>query len=112
MGQSIRAYSARQIRRLLKTAKDADPDIQHEILFIVEAWLLNHLGRENKIEYFGPDEIEALATALGDVRVQLDLSDDNDPLVALAARRIIKLAQHGVSDRTELRDLALRSMRN
>src|SRR5215471_14246094 len=106
---SIRAYSAGQIRDLLRTAKEADPDLQQEILSIVETWLLNALGQEEKLEAFGPDDIDVLATVLGDVRAQLSLDDNNDPRVTLVARRIINLAQHGVRDRVELCELALRS---
>jgi hypothetical protein len=108
---SIRTYSASQIRGLLRTAKEADPDLQQEMLSIVEAWLLDALGQEKKLEAFGPDDIDVLATVLGDVRSQLSLDDNNDPRVTLVARRIINLAQHGVRDRVELRELAMRSMR-
>jgi hypothetical protein len=112
MDSSIRADSARQIRGLLGAAKEANPYLQQEILSIAEAWLLEELGHEKKLEAFGPDDIEVLATVLGDVRAQLRLGDDNDPRVTLVARRIINLAQHGVLDRVELRELALRSMHN
>ena len=62
---------------------------------------------ESEQEFFGPDTIAVLATALKDALHHLRLLDRNDPTINKVAKRIIELALQGERDPTRLRDGAI-----
>lgn len=47
---------------------------------------------------FGPDEITRLVTAYEQTLKALGLTDRNDPITELVARKIIEISQTGVRD--------------
>ncbi len=61
-------------------------------------------------EAFDPEAIEIIVAAFEDALGRLDLTNRDDPLVALVARRVITFAQQGERDPAKLRDLALKSI--
>jgi len=63
-------------------------------------------------EVFGPDIIAALAAALEDALHRLRLTDRNDPVATIVAKRIIELARQGERDPIRLRDQAIQSLRH
>jgi hypothetical protein len=61
-------------------------------------------------EAFDPEAVEIIVAAFEDALGRLGLTDRDDPIVALVARRIITFAQQGERDPARLRDLALKSI--
>src|SRR5213082_796457 len=62
-------------------------------------------------EAFDPEAVEIIVTAFEDALGQLGLTNRDDPIVALVARRILTFAQQGERDPARLRDFALKSIR-
>jgi hypothetical protein len=59
---------------------------------------------------FGPELIDAMALALEDTLRVLRLTDRDDPLVNLVAKRIIRIAQTGEHDPGRMRERVLQSL--
>ena len=59
---------------------------------------------------FGPQDIQAMSTALDDVCKILDLSDEAQSERELLAQNIVALAHHGERDAALLRDRMLREI--
>jgi hypothetical protein len=60
---------------------------------------------------FGPEEIAILSTAYQATLTDLGLSDQEDAITLLVARRIIDLASKGERDPDRLRDATLASVK-
>jgi hypothetical protein len=60
---------------------------------------------------FGPEDIAIIATAYHAVLAELDLSDQEDAITLLIARRIIGLASEGERDADRLRAATLASIK-
>ena len=58
----------------------------------------------------GPDEIRCLTTAYEQTLSTLCIKDRNDPLTELIAKKIIKIAQTGVKDPSEICKRAIREL--
>lgn len=61
---------------------------------------------------FGPDDLHAMGIAFDDVRQALQLNAQTDILNTVVANKIIKLAQCGVHDPSQLRDMTLQVFRH
>jgi len=59
---------------------------------------------------FGPDLIAAMRAAFEDILRGLQLSDRDDPLTAMIAKKIIEIAQTGERDPQRIRERVLQSM--
>ena len=59
---------------------------------------------------FEPEAITVLTRAYADVCRTLGLGDGDRPETDAVARKVIELAQRGVSDRTRLRDRVLQEL--
>ena len=57
--------------------------------------------------FFSPEDITALATAFEDTLRTLRLSDRNDPIALMVAKKIIELAKQGERNPERLRALAI-----
>jgi hypothetical protein len=57
-----------------------------------------------------PEDISRLVTAYEATLKALDLTDRNDPITELIARKIIEIAQTGVRDPLQLSKLAIRDL--
>jgi hypothetical protein len=62
-------------------------------------------------EAFDPEAVQIIVAAFEDALGRLGLTNLEDPVVALVARRIITFAQQGERDPAKLRDLALKAIR-
>ena len=60
---------------------------------------------------FSPEEAEILIGAFDDSLKALNLSDREDPLTLLVAKKIIELAKEGERDPAQLRDAAVASFK-
>jgi hypothetical protein len=60
---------------------------------------------------FGPEDIERLATAYEDALRALKLSDRDDPITEIVAKRIIEAAQTGLRDPDSLCATAIKDLR-
>ena len=60
---------------------------------------------------FSPEEAEILITAFEGALKELNLTDHEDPLTMLVAKKIIELAKEGERDQVKLRDAAVASFR-
>jgi hypothetical protein len=58
---------------------------------------------------FGPEVLDAMATAFEDILRVLRLTDRNDPLATLIAKRIIEVAQMGERNPNRIRQRVLQS---
>jgi hypothetical protein len=58
----------------------------------------------------GPDELRHLGTAYERTLEALGLTDRNDPITELVARKLLMLHQTGVSDPTRLSALAVEDL--
>jgi hypothetical protein len=56
---------------------------------------------------FEPEHCQAMGSAFEAVLRELGLTDRNDPICDLVARKIIELGKQGVRDATRLRELAM-----
>jgi hypothetical protein len=72
--------------------------------------LLTHPARESR-GAFGPEDIAIISTAYHAVLAELDLSDQEDAITLLIARRIIRLATEGERDADRLRAATLASVK-
>jgi len=52
---------------------------------------------------FDPETIKSLVTAFEGARTILNLSNPNDPLVEILAKKVISLASQGISDPEEIK---------
>ena len=59
---------------------------------------------------FEPETITVLTRAYADVCLTLGLGDGDRPETDAVARKVIELAQRGVSDRTRLRERVLQEL--
>ena len=59
---------------------------------------------------FEPDQIACMRAAYEDALTALDLSDRQDPITELVAKRIIEAAQAGERDPDRLCEVALRDL--
>ena len=57
--------------------------------------------------FFSPEDITALATAFEDTLRTLRLSDRNDPIALMVAKKIIELAKQGEHNPERLRALVI-----
>jgi hypothetical protein len=57
-----------------------------------------------------PEDVSRLVTAYEATLKALDLTDRNDPITELIARKIIELAQTGIRDAQQLANLAIRDL--
>jgi hypothetical protein len=57
-----------------------------------------------------PEDISRLVTAYEATLKALDLTDRNDPITELIARKIIEIAQTGVRDPKQLSSAAIREL--
>jgi hypothetical protein len=60
---------------------------------------------------FGPEEIAVISAAYGAILTDLGLSDQEDAVTLLVARRVIELASEGELDPDRLRSATLASVR-
>jgi hypothetical protein len=67
---------------------------------------------EGERSAFGPDEIQAMASAFEQALRELRLVDRSDPAVAIVARRIIDFAKGGERDPIRLREAVVKSFTN
>jgi hypothetical protein len=72
--------------------------------------LLTHSARESR-GAFGPEDIAIISAAYHAVLAELDLSDQEDAITLLIARRIIGLASEGERDGDRLRAATLASVK-
>jgi hypothetical protein len=56
----------------------------------------------------GPEEIERLVTAYEETFRALGLTDRNDPITEIVARKVFEIGQTGVRDPTQIAKLALK----
>ena len=68
---------------------------------------INRLLKDSKLK---PDEIEILNRAFEEALRALSLTDRNDPLTELLARKIIELGATGVRDPKEITKLAVEQL--
>jgi hypothetical protein len=66
---------------------------------------------ESEQEFFSPDTLAVLTTALEHTLRHLRLVNRNDPAVTMVAKRIIKLARKGECDPIQLPDKTIQSFR-
>ena len=59
---------------------------------------------------FTPEEAQVLIGAFEDTLLALNLTDREDPITLLVAKRIIELAKEGERDPSRLRDLTIASV--
>jgi hypothetical protein len=59
---------------------------------------------------FGPEQIACMRAAYEDALTALDLSDQQDPVTELVAKRIIEAAQTGERRPDRLREVALQGL--
>ncbi|HEY0848296.1 MAG TPA: hypothetical protein VGD96_00170 [Bradyrhizobium sp.] len=57
-----------------------------------------------------PEDVSRLVTAYEATLKALDLTDRNDPITELIARKIIELAQTGIRDAQQLASMAIRDL--
>jgi hypothetical protein len=58
----------------------------------------------------GPEDISLLAIAYEEALDALDLTDRDDPITQLIAKKIIEIAQTGVRDPTQMVKLAMKEL--
>jgi predicted outer membrane protein len=61
---------------------------------------------------FDPAVVNVMVTAFDDTLRELKLSSRHDPLVERVAQTIIECAENGMRDAAEMRDCALKAIRN
>jgi hypothetical protein len=59
---------------------------------------------------FGPEEVGRLAAAYEDALTALGLSDRNDPVTELVAKKIIEVARTGEADPARISKLAIKAL--
>jgi len=59
---------------------------------------------------WNPDEISCLTTAYDETLKALGLKDRNDPLTEFVARKIIEVAENGLSDPAMLSGIAMKEL--
>jgi hypothetical protein len=60
---------------------------------------------------FTPEQVMALNDAFNSALAELNLTDRQDPLAEIAAKKIIEIARGGERDPERLRELALNDIR-
>jgi hypothetical protein len=64
-----------------------------------------------KNSVFGPEDIQRLAMAFEDALRALELTDRDDPITEIIAKRIIEAAQTGMRDPATLCAVAIKNLR-
>jgi hypothetical protein len=59
---------------------------------------------------FGPEQIEHMTTAYEHALILLQLTDREDPFTEFVARKVIEIAQRGVSDPAAISSLAIQEL--
>jgi hypothetical protein len=59
---------------------------------------------------FGPEEIAVLTDAYEGILRKLNLTDRNDPITEIIARKIIELGQRGVREAAQIVELAIKEL--
>lgn len=60
----------------------------------------------------GPEDIERLVTAYEQALRALDLKERDDPITQAVAKKVIEIGQTGISDPTQISELAIRAFRD
>jgi hypothetical protein len=60
----------------------------------------------------GPEDIERLVTAYEQALCALDLKERDDPITQAVAKKVIEIGQTGISDQTQISELAIRAFRD
>jgi hypothetical protein len=58
----------------------------------------------------GPEDIRRLVTAYEQTLLALDLTDHNDPITEIVAKKIIEIWQTGVKDPDKISQLAIKDL--
>jgi len=59
----------------------------------------------------GPEDIERLVVAYEQTLRELGLTDRNDPLTLVIAKKVIEIGQSGIRDPAQLSELALKQLK-
>jgi len=59
----------------------------------------------------GPEDIERLVVAYEQTLRELGLTDRNDPLTLVVAKKVIEIRQTGIRDPARISELALRQLK-
>jgi len=59
----------------------------------------------------GPEDIERLVAAYEQTLCELGITDRNDPLTLVVAKKVIEIRQSGIRDSAQLSELALKQLK-